>query len=405
MNTVFAKILGINSFSVTATSTASMGGGKPTPAHIMIVLDRTGSMNSSCSAGGTKLSCAKAGDQLLPGWDGSCLRQDRAWSFCRRPARPAARALSRRRATALRTTTTSTRTATCVVGLSDRLQDVVVLAAQPELRRWSRTSAASRAAARPRTPPRSTGAGDLARQPRPEGAGRDRLLHGRRGDLRPVRRHEPEQRRLRQQQLALSLAALPPGDHSRPRPRRTTRPPRRGSTPSSMTPADDAVQGLEVLGHRDAAFRRVSGSCNVERGHPVPRRLLRVAVDHGLRNGAAMATDSSEVLLLAEPGLSDDDLPEHRRRHRRSKTDRQQLHGKLALIARRFRTAVAGNVAAVLLALKATTVAADKGARGRSSASPHDPDPTNDDERRSMSYRMRNILIAVGLAGLRSAAR
>lgn len=70
VNTVFAKILGINSFSVKATSTASMGGGKPAPAHIMIVLDRTGSMNSSCSAGGTKLSCAKAGiNSFLAGMD------------------------------------------------------------------------------------------------------------------------------------------------------------------------------------------------------------------------------------------------------------------------------------------------------------------------------------------------
>jgi hypothetical protein len=47
-----------------------MGGGKPKPAHVMIVIDRTGSMNSSCSAGGTKLTCAKDGvDAFLSGMD------------------------------------------------------------------------------------------------------------------------------------------------------------------------------------------------------------------------------------------------------------------------------------------------------------------------------------------------
>ena len=49
-----------------------MGGGKPIPAHIMIVLDRTGSMGPqgpSCN-GGTKLECAQAGiDSFLLGMD------------------------------------------------------------------------------------------------------------------------------------------------------------------------------------------------------------------------------------------------------------------------------------------------------------------------------------------------
>ena len=70
VNTVFAKVIGINSFSLSAKSTASMGGGKPKPAHIMIVVDRTGSMGQSCSQGGTKLSCAKAGiNSFLLGMD------------------------------------------------------------------------------------------------------------------------------------------------------------------------------------------------------------------------------------------------------------------------------------------------------------------------------------------------
>ena len=70
ITTVFGKVIGINSADVSATSTAQMGGGKPIPAHVMIVLDRTGSMSSSCSAGGTKLSCAKSGvDSFLLGMD------------------------------------------------------------------------------------------------------------------------------------------------------------------------------------------------------------------------------------------------------------------------------------------------------------------------------------------------
>jgi Flp pilus assembly protein TadG len=70
VTTVFAKVVGITSTSISATSTAKMGGGKPFPAHVMIVVDRTGSMSSSCSAGGTKLTCAKNGvDSFLAGMD------------------------------------------------------------------------------------------------------------------------------------------------------------------------------------------------------------------------------------------------------------------------------------------------------------------------------------------------
>jgi Flp pilus assembly protein TadG len=72
VNTVFARVVGINSASISATSTAEMGGGKPIPAHIMIVLDRTGSMGPqgpSCN-GGTKLACAQSGiDAFLLGMD------------------------------------------------------------------------------------------------------------------------------------------------------------------------------------------------------------------------------------------------------------------------------------------------------------------------------------------------
>ncbi len=62
----FGKVLpgllfGQPSWTVKASSTSLMHGGAPHPADIMIVLDRTGSMGQSCTAGGTKIGCAKAG--------------------------------------------------------------------------------------------------------------------------------------------------------------------------------------------------------------------------------------------------------------------------------------------------------------------------------------------------------
>ena len=59
--TFFAGLLGIDTISIKAKATAAMRGGKPKPAHVMIVLDRTGSMGTACTAGGTKLDCAKNG--------------------------------------------------------------------------------------------------------------------------------------------------------------------------------------------------------------------------------------------------------------------------------------------------------------------------------------------------------
>ena len=57
--TTFIKIFGFGSVDVTAKATAAMGGGVPAPRNIMIVLDRTASMSDACTAGGTKLTCAK----------------------------------------------------------------------------------------------------------------------------------------------------------------------------------------------------------------------------------------------------------------------------------------------------------------------------------------------------------
>jgi hypothetical protein len=60
-NTFFAKVLGIDTFTVKAKATAVSSGGKPKPAHVMVIFDRTNSMNQSCTAGGTKVTCARDG--------------------------------------------------------------------------------------------------------------------------------------------------------------------------------------------------------------------------------------------------------------------------------------------------------------------------------------------------------
>jgi Flp pilus assembly protein TadG len=68
--TIFAKVLGINSFTIHAKGTAMMSQGQPAPSHIMIVVDRTGSMNNSCAAGGTKMTCLRTGVKaFLSGMD------------------------------------------------------------------------------------------------------------------------------------------------------------------------------------------------------------------------------------------------------------------------------------------------------------------------------------------------
>jgi hypothetical protein len=41
----------VSSASISATSKAKMSGGKPFLTHVMIVVDGTGSMGTSCSAG------------------------------------------------------------------------------------------------------------------------------------------------------------------------------------------------------------------------------------------------------------------------------------------------------------------------------------------------------------------
>ena len=63
--TMFARVLGIQSLQVSATSTAGASGGLAKPLNVMIVLDTTASMNttdSTCSIkNATKIQCALAG--------------------------------------------------------------------------------------------------------------------------------------------------------------------------------------------------------------------------------------------------------------------------------------------------------------------------------------------------------
>jgi hypothetical protein len=63
----FARVLGINSWQISAISTAGGRGGSPQELDVMIILDTTQSMNntdSTCS-GNTRIACAEAGIQVL----------------------------------------------------------------------------------------------------------------------------------------------------------------------------------------------------------------------------------------------------------------------------------------------------------------------------------------------------
>lgn len=59
--TIFARVLGIDQFTIRARATALMGQGVPKPANVVIVYDRTNSMNQPCTAGGSKMNCVRDG--------------------------------------------------------------------------------------------------------------------------------------------------------------------------------------------------------------------------------------------------------------------------------------------------------------------------------------------------------
>jgi Flp pilus assembly protein TadG len=73
--TFFARILGINTVNISATASASMRGGVPTPLNVAIIIDTTSSMGSAptgpaataCSGYSTAIACAVDGAQILLG--------------------------------------------------------------------------------------------------------------------------------------------------------------------------------------------------------------------------------------------------------------------------------------------------------------------------------------------------
>ena len=73
--TFFARVLGINTVSISATASASMRGGVPTPLNVAIIVDTTGSMGgaptgpaaTACSGYSTAIACAVDGAQTFLG--------------------------------------------------------------------------------------------------------------------------------------------------------------------------------------------------------------------------------------------------------------------------------------------------------------------------------------------------
>ena len=65
--TWFAKFVGYNSFTISASSTAAMRGSKPKPYNVAIVLDTTASMSTADSncGGLSRLNCALSGVQVM----------------------------------------------------------------------------------------------------------------------------------------------------------------------------------------------------------------------------------------------------------------------------------------------------------------------------------------------------
>ncbi len=62
----FARVLGITSFSLTATATAAMRGAAVAPYNVMLIVDTTDSMNTTDSdCGNTRINCALAGVRTL----------------------------------------------------------------------------------------------------------------------------------------------------------------------------------------------------------------------------------------------------------------------------------------------------------------------------------------------------
>ena len=152
--TFFAGLLGIPSFTIKAKATAAMRGGTPKPAHVMIVLDRTGSMGYGLHDRRDQARLREERAQGLPRRHGPGVRQGRARRVC--PAQRTMCATPRRPRTGPPTDYDVVHEQLSLRAALDRLQDVGHVAARSRPRRSCPRSTASRPAAPPSSRPRST---------------------------------------------------------------------------------------------------------------------------------------------------------------------------------------------------------------------------------------------------------
>ena len=231
--TFFAGLLGLPAFTIKAQATASMRGGTPKPAHVMIVLDRTGSMGTACTIGGTKLDCAKGGinaflGAMNPAYDqvGLVAFAPHSGNVCNTP----------------KTTNGPTSDYDAFpnnylfVPLSNDYQTSPGVLNRSLTARVHGQLHQGRRHHRLRGRDRQ-GAHDTGREPRPRGTGRHHLHDGRRGELRSVRVPEraPGSARTTPRPIGRIRAVR--------RSRRPTRPPRQASG-SSESPTTPRVQGV-----------------------------------------------------------------------------------------------------------------------------------------------------------------
>ena len=324
VNTVFAKVVGINSASISATSTAEMGGGKPIPAHIMIVLDRTGSMGPqgpSCN-GGTKLACAQAGiDSFLLGMDptvdavglvvlppatsiaNACQsaptksgdpyyvnESDLRRRLARLGARRPLERLQGIAELALNTNSNLYKTYHCIQAFGSTAYATAIDQAQAVLT-----------------------ANHVAGHP-----GRDRLHDRRRGQLRPL--HRKRQRSARTTPTT-PTARSPATRRSAPPAR--PRPPAPGSTRSSTTPT--APTPTAKAGNPPAA--RTAPAATPEKASSSPATKSPPSKPKPPSKPWRPTHPSSTTSRRLHPHH---DLPRHRSRPRRHQTRRRQLHRQLA---------------------------------------------------------------------------
>ena len=325
VNTVFGKVVGISSAGISATSTAKMGGGKPFPAHVMIVVDRTGSMSTSCSAGGTKLTCAKNGvDAFLSGMDPT---YDKVGLAVLPPASNSGACAQPKTSDGAPNDYDVYTNNYVVVGLSNDYKTSSTSPLNPSSTLVSDINCMKAGGTTAYATAIDKAQAVLAANHDPNS--QDAIIFFTDGEATYGPCVDANQRqRLRQQRLDLPLPALLPGN---PVGRRGEGCRHVGLHRALRHQHDGSVLGVEGERNRHEARRRKRFLQRGE-GHPVPVRLLRVAGHDGLWHRAVDGLRLVQVLLLAEPGQPDLDLPGHRRRPRRLENRRRRLHGQLVAL-------------------------------------------------------------------------